>query len=127
MRDHATAESRLACGKTFVAIEQPDWTMELLTLLALALVIAWCVTAAQATIAIAERDIALRARDRAVEERDTWQQIALEEDKVPTVRVEPNGVGFRCRLFNVRREWEQAVAAKCQSMGALLQMARAAP
>jgi hypothetical protein len=117
-RDHIKATARLARDRARVCIESPSWTVELLSMFIVTLGIALIVVLGQLAMAKAERDEARGDRDQ------LRRQAALEE-KRPSVSVDEDGMGFRCKYFNVRREWEVAVAAECQVMGALLHMARA--
>jgi hypothetical protein len=118
-KDHISALARLATAKQGICHEQPSWTLELLTALCAVLAIALLVVAAELYAAAAERD------ENAVD-RDFWLEAALAEDKRTAVIIDINTDRFECRNFNVRREWEVAVAAECQVMGSLLHMARAA-
>lgn len=118
MTDHVAAKARMAMERPRVCVEQPSWTLELLTLLMLLLMVALLMTLGQLAVSSAERDVAAG-------ERDLWMELALAEDTRTAVRLTANGSGYECVHFRVRREWEVAVAAECQVMGALLQMARA--
>lgn len=119
MTDHVTSNSRLLAAMQ-VCEEQPDWRFELLVTLCAVLAIALLTTLGQMTTLTTERDMAAG-------ERDLWMEIATAEDRRPTVRLHRTGNGFDCRHFNIRREWEVAVAAECKVMGELLRLARAAP
>lgn len=120
MKDHAFPSQRLATGTPVVNIVQPGWIQELLIVLSVVLVIAWCVTAVQLTVSKAETK-------HVAGERDFWQELALTPERVPAVRLERDGAGFKCVHFHIRREWEQAVAAQCQVLGSMLITARATP
>lgn len=122
MRDHVQPRMRssMALDPANVCIEQPDWGKELLATLVVAVAFLGVVLIAQfssdaESLRIARADAA------------RWKARAMQMDTTPTVRIEPQGVGFRCSHMNVRREWEAAVAAECQILGSLLHMARAAP
>jgi hypothetical protein len=122
-RDHMSPEARTVAARAKVkVVEQPDWTLELLTVLCLLLVIALASTYVQLTLEI-ERHAAAR------EERDFWREFAVAPETNPTatVRLVRAGDGFRCEHFNVRREWELAVAVECKVLAGLLTLARATP
>lgn len=119
-KDHISALARLATAKQGVCHEQPSWLLELLTVLCAVLVVALLVVVAELYAAAAQRD-------ENAADRDFWLESALAEDKRTAVIVDINSNRFECRNFNVRREWELAVAAECQVMGSLLHLARASP
>jgi hypothetical protein len=120
MIDRIGAMARLTLSRPVVCVEQPDWIVELLLTLCVLLLIAWAVTFAQLAPMAAELSaVRLDARH--------WKTRATTPEAFIGVRIEPDGVGFRCQHFGVRREWERVVAAECQTLGALLHMARAAP
>lgn len=114
MTDHANAESRMA--PLVVCEEQPDWRLELLTALCAALAIGFIFLLTN-VMTLSEELLATAS------ERDMWIERSLVEDKRPMVRLEYDGRRFTCRHFNVRHEWQVAVAAECNVLGELLRLA----
>lgn len=55
-------------------------------------------------------------------ERDTWIARALADDPRPTVCVDRDGQRYTCRHFNVRHEWQAAVASECKVLAEMLRM-----
>lgn len=120
MNDHATPLQRLAQLKPVVCVEMPDWRIELLAVLVLLLGGVLFVTLVELAATMTEVHY---SDDRA----EFFLELALAEDKAPSVRLEPDGVGFKCSHYNIRREWEAAVLAQCQSLAGLLKVARTTP
>lgn len=115
--DHVTPFARLAGERPIVCVEQPSWTVELLALLALLEFAALC-------MAVGQMRISDKQAEQAGEETTFWMETALAPETLPTVRIAEEGAGFRCDNFRIRREWERAVAAKCQELGGMLIQAR---
>lgn len=116
MNDHAKPSHRLALDEPVVCVEMPDWTTELLSVLVLVIGIF-------AIVAVAEGEVAIERKRQAEASAERWKARALAIDASPTVRIVPDKPGFECLQFNVRREWTRAVAAKCEELGGLLQLA----
>lgn len=115
MIDRVSTVARLTRRRAIVA-HRPDWTIEILIGLVVTLGIALLATLGQLAGA-------LNDKREAIEERQFWQEFALAPDVRARVVLEPDGNEFKCQHFNVRREWESAVAAECAVLGGLLQMA----
>lgn len=103
-----------------VCTEMPDWRLEI----AIA-VCGLCFVGIPFAVS-------LMGADHELAERERLARVAAEDrlravEKTATVRLEVDGLGYRCKQFNIRREWEVAVAAECAVMGSLLQAARATP
>lgn len=118
--DHIAPKARLALEALRVCREQPDWRLELLT--TLVVVLALCVAATLGQLYV-QRNVARENLGLA----EFWKQRAERIQTLPAVQLEPNGSGFRCRAYNVRWEWEAAVASECEKLGRLLTLARATP
>lgn len=113
--------ARLALSRPIVCAAKPDWTVELLALLGLVLFIAWLMAIAQYTPVAAE---AARARHDAAQ----WKAKATAPPEAFVgVRIQREGVGFRCEIHNVRREWERAITSQCEALGSMLVTARTTP
>jgi hypothetical protein len=105
------------CRRRAVVRHSPGWTVELLGLFVLALGIALLVTMGQLAVAMTET--------RAAEgEAEFWREFALAPDTRPRVVLDHDGKRFRCSQFHIQREWELAVAAECEVLGGLLEMAK---
>lgn len=113
LRDCVSPEERLAGAEP---VEQPGWITDLVAALCFVLMVALAAAAGHIVRLTAELDVMEG-------ERDLWMEFALAPDPRATVVIERDRTGFRCSNLNVRREWELAVAAECQVMGRLLQMA----
>jgi hypothetical protein len=111
--DHMAPDERLA--PLVVCYEQPEWREELLWGLCATLIVALLVVLGKAQMLAVELDLTASARDR-------WMARATAEDPRPTVRLD--GKRFTCEHMNIRREWESAVAAKCEQLAAVLRVAR---
>lgn len=122
LRDHMSATARTAAKRAKVHFEQPSWTLELLTLLCLVLTIGFAATYVELLVEV-QRHATARG------ERDFWRELAVapETNPAPSVRLVPQGNGFRCEHFKIRREWEQAVATECEFLASLLTLARTTP
>lgn len=123
MKDHMSAGARAAIGRPTVYVDFPDWTIELLLCLVLALGAALVVTWAKFYEATRPSTELADARAEAV----FWREMALAPETATSVRLEPLGAGYKCKHFNIRAEWELAVAAECEVLSSLLQMARSTP
>jgi hypothetical protein len=118
MTDHLTADDRL---QPLMTLEQPGWIADLCAIAAV-------LTGIGLIVALGYIVQLHAVLDEAQGERDLWMEVAMQPAPAEigaVVRIEPEGSGFRCSHQQVRREWELAVAAECQVMGALLHMARA--
>lgn len=124
MIDRITPSSRLALDPLLlVSRDEPDWSFEILIVFALGLVLAGLFMLS--TVPAFDK----AATDSAAV-ADFWRHRAetkVAPETMAIVRIERDGVGFRCSVHNVRREWELAVGAECQSLGQLLLYARTTP
>jgi hypothetical protein len=118
--DHVSSLARLASHPAAVSVIQPSWAVELLGVLLLTLALFTFST-------LWKLYDALHDAREANEQAELWKEFALAPETSPTVRVERNGVGFKCSTWNVRQEWERAVAQECDRFGHLLLQARATP
>lgn len=120
MIDHVGRKARLALMPLQVCQVESDWRFELLAggSFTVAVILA-VLLFAYSSIDKASWDAAGAA--------DWWRARATAPEREPlaVVRIERDGVGYRCSVKNVRPEWEAAVAAECQVLGGLLHMARA--
>lgn len=118
MKTTLATKARLALERLHICVESPSWTVELLCALVAVLIVACLVTLGLLAESMTE----------ARETRETLravQKAAALEPTAPMVRLEPRTGRYDCVHFNVRREWEAAVAAECAVMGRLLYLARA--
>lgn len=118
-----SATTRLATDRPVVCIEQPSFAHELLVAFSALLLMGWLMAAGELTGVKDERDAALA-------DAAHWKQVALTPDApdhTTRVRLVRDGSGFVCEQFNVRREWERAVAVQCEVLGSLLMVARTTP
>lgn len=124
MIDRVTATSRLALEPQLVSHHEPSWSFEILICGALSLALAGLYLLST-----------LPAFDKAATDSaaaaDFWRHRAEAKAVVPepiaVVRIVRQGEGFACSVHNIRREWELAVAAECQTLGQLLLYARTTP
>lgn len=118
--DRAASAARLALEPQIVCHEQPDWRVELLITLAAILAIGLLT-------ALGEASASIRRADDAEAVADRWKARAERSESTATVRLELEGEGFQCRNFNIRPEWEPAVAKECERLAGLMAVARATP
>lgn len=116
-----TPIARTAAARMTVCIEQPDWTRELLLVLASAALVVAVMMGALAT------DLVMPGGSATKSEVAYWRDRALVRETTAAVRLERNGDGYECRHFNVRHEWEAAVQMQCRELGNLLRLGRATP
>lgn len=109
----------LALEPQTIQQEQPDWRVELLLVLAGLLALGLVVV-------LAELLTITRQGDRAAAAADFWKAKSLRGELTAAVRLEPdNAGGFTCRQYNIRPEWELAIAAECERLAGLMFIARA--